>query len=51
MKRSQEEVLQWYWQLLTGVKLTQQQILSLIDSTPEVCLDPPATGYNVSLAA
>mmetsp|Transcript_79316 Transcript_79316/g.161297 ORF Transcript_79316/g.161297 Transcript_79316/m.161297 type:complete len:445 (+) Transcript_79316:24-1358(+) len=34
-------VLQWYWQLLTGVKLTQQQLVSLIDSTPGVYLDPP----------
>eukprot|EP00435_Cladocopium_sp_Y103_P025858 s524_g6.t1 len=34
-------VLQWYWQLLTGVKLTQQQLVSLIESTPGVYLDPP----------
>ncbi|CAK9058711.1 unnamed protein product [Durusdinium trenchii] len=36
-------VLQWYWQLLTGVKLTQQQLVALIESTPGVFLDPPGS--------
>ncbi|CAJ1385975.1 unnamed protein product [Effrenium voratum] len=34
-------VLQWYWQLLTGAKLTQQQLVGIIEATPGLYIDPP----------
>lgn len=36
-------MIQWYWQLLTGVKLSQQQLVILIESTPGVYMDPPGS--------
>jgi len=36
-------VLLWYWQLLTGARLTQQQLVNLIESTPGISVDPPGS--------
>lgn len=36
-------LLQWYYQLLTSVKLNHFQMVNLIESTPGVYMDPPVS--------
>ncbi|CAE8630758.1 unnamed protein product, partial [Polarella glacialis] len=44
-------LLQWYYQLVTGVKLSHGQITALVESTPGMYLDPPAPKKQLSFRA